>query len=126
MQLFRRDFWLPITGWLTALLLVALSGSCTTTRVKRYQNLLDPLIGSSKRTEVNHLLGTPVFCRPEGDRELCEYRTSAARNFTVPDMHRKAEAMGPDLSPYDQFDVLHVYYDGFDTFKEWEPFVIIE
>ncbi len=98
--------------------------SCTQTRVKKYQGMLEPLLGKAKQSEVNALLGNPISCKQEGRFEKCEYRTTSAQNNPVPDMFRKSEGIGPDLSPFEYFDVLHLYFDAFHILKEWEPVVI--
>ena len=108
---------------LRALLILVLV-SCTEMRVKKYNDLLNPRVGTAKKEEVGKLLGNPVSCSQELEGEKCEYRTSHARNHPVPDVYRQERALGPDLSPYDHFDVLHVRYDGFGILKSWEPVVI--
>ena len=109
-----------------AIALLLLLCGCTELRVKKYSSILDPMLGTAKKTEVNKLLGVPTTCAPEGVFEKCEYRTASARNRNepVPDAYRKQVAMGPDLSPYDHFDVLQVQYDGMGIFKDWQPVVI--
>jgi len=83
------------------------------------------MLGTAKKTEVNQVLGSPTSCKKTAEGlEECEYRTAAARNYPVPDAHKKQEAMGPDLSPYEYFDVLHVYYDSLGILKNWVPIVI--
>lgn len=99
-----------------------LIASCSQNRVKKYQNILDPLIGKGKKDEINALIGNPISCKSESRYEKCEYRTAHAQNTPVPDMFRKSE--GPDLSPYEYFDVLYLYFDAFQVLKEWEPVVI--
>ena len=100
--------------------------SCTELRVKKYRQMLEPKIGTTKKFEINKLLGSPAFCKQEVRYEKCEYRTMAAQNNQVPGIMRKEEGMGPDLSPYDYFDVLHLFYDGFEILREWEPVVLVE
>lgn len=97
--------------------------SCTQSRVKKYEGMLAPLVGKASQNQINALLGNPSFCRQENRFEMCEYRTATAHNTPVPDMFRKSESLGPDLSPYEYFDVLHLYFDSFHVLKEWEPFV---
>ena len=80
--------------------------SCTQSRVKKYEGALEPLIDKASQNQVNAVLGNPVFCRQESRYEMCEYRTAAGHNAPVPDMFRKSESLGPDLSPYEYFDVL--------------------
>lgn len=86
--------------------------------------MLDPKVGVAKKDEINKFLGNATWCTPEAGTEKCEYRTSRGSNHPVPDMYRKEEALGPDLSPYDRFDVLHLYYDAFGVLKDWEPVVL--
>ena len=98
---------------------------CTETRVKRYGNILDPLVGTARKTQVNRKLGIPAFCQLESPLERCEYRTARGRNEQIPYIHQKREGF-PDLSPYEHFDVLHLYYDGFGILRDWEPVVMIQ
>ena len=102
-------------------LLCALVAGCVTQRVKRYRDLLDPLVGKEKKANINRLLGKPANCEQEQDLEKCEYRTTKERNDPVPIVHERESALGPDLSPYDTFDVLYLYYDGFGVLKDWKP-----
>ncbi len=111
---------------LGTVLLCSLLISCSQTRVKKYQNVLEPLVGKAKKSEVNHLLGNPVSCKQEPPYEKCEYRTAYSQNNPVPDMFRKSEALSLDLSPYEYFDVLHLYFDSFHILKEWEPIVLAQ
>ena len=104
-------------------LLILLTG-CAISPVKRYRTIIDPLVGKSKQDEVNQVLGKPVFCIQEQTLQRCEYRTTAARNEETPYMHHKEIGFGPDLSPYDSFDVLDLYYDAFGVLKEWNPVVV--
>jgi hypothetical protein len=107
---------------LISCLIGILTLSCSQNRVKKYQNLLDPLVGKAKKDQINALIGNPVSCKNENRYEKCEYRTAHAQNTPVPDMFKKSE--GPDLSPYEYFDVLYLYFDPFHVLKEWEPVVI--
>lgn len=102
---------------------IILFSACTQPRIKKYQSLLEPKIGNSKKDEINKILGSPAWCTTEAGTEKCEYRTAHANNEPVPDMYRKEDSLGPDLSPYDRFDVLHVFYDSTGVFKDWEPVV---
>lgn len=97
---------------------------CTEPRVKKYSNILEPRVGSGKKDEIDRLLGNPTWCKEKEGLQKCEYRSSRANNAPVPDVFRKEEGMGPDLSPYDRYDVLHLTYDGFGVLKDWEPVVI--
>jgi len=99
---------------------------CTQTRVKKYEGILEPLIGKAPKSQVNKLLGNPVSCRQEARYEKCEYRSAFSQNNPVPEIFRRVEGLGPDLSPYEYFDVLHLYFDGFHVLKEWEPVVIMQ
>ncbi len=98
--------------------------SCTEPRVKKYQDILEPRVGSGKKEEIDKLLGNPTWCKDEDGTQKCEYRSSRANNSPVPDVYKKEEGMGPDLSPYDRYDVLHLKYDGFGVLKDWEPVVV--
>lgn len=111
-----------VSGCLLALLLLVTS--CVQTRVKTYDALIEPRLGKSKKSEMRAVLGNPIFCKQEEKYEKCEYRSAYSQNNPVPDMFRKSEAIAPDLSPYEYFDVLHLYYDGFHILQEWEPVVI--
>lgn len=104
-------------------LLGCLNG-CTETRVKRYANLLEPHIDHAKKQEMTAFLGAPTSCTQGEKYECCEYRTTRGRNETIPQIHKKEPGMGPDLAPYDYFDVIHLCYDGFGVLKEWDPVVL--
>ena len=108
------------------ILSVTLFVACSELRVKRYGDLLDPLLGSGSIAEVNRVLGKPTSCEALSLGKRCEYRTAAARNYTIPDAHRQLPGFGPDLSPYQYFDVLSVVYDHFGVFREWEPVAILQ
>lgn len=103
--------------------IILLSG-CTEFKIKKYQSILDSKLGSAKKAEINQILGSPVWCTTEAGSEKCEYRTSYANNQPVPDVYRKGDATSPDLSPYDRFDVLHLFYDATGVLKDWEPVVL--
>src|SRR5688572_15067600 len=95
---------------LLALALLTMFVACNQSNVKKYRDLLEPRVGSAKKDEINQLLGAPAWCRDEEGSQRCEYRTSRATNNPVPDMYRKEASLGPDLSPYDHFDVLHLHF----------------
>lgn len=109
---------------LLILLAIPICLACTETRVKRYSDMIEPHVGGASKSEMNKILGAPTYCHDEGKYEKCEYRTSRGRNESVPGIFWKEPAMGPDLTPYEHFDVLHLYYDGFSVLKEWEPIVL--
>lgn len=100
--------------------LLVCSVSCTTTRAKRFADVLDPMIGSGKKVELDSLLGRSVSCTAEGQESVCEYRTARMRNYPVPDAARRLDSSVPDLSPFEYFDVVLVRYDGFGVLKEWQ------
>ena len=100
--------------------------ACSEPRVKKYKGILDPQIGAATKLQINKLLGKPTFCKPEGKYDKCEYRTTRGRNEPTPSIHKKEEALGPDLSPYEHFDVLHLFYDGFGVLREWQPVVLVQ
>ena len=106
--------------------LVFLLSACAQSRVNKYNGLLESKVGRSDRNDVGRILGEPVKCSPEGDLEKCEYRTASAKNHPVPDVFKKQPAMGPDVSPYEHYDVLHLYYGKDGLLKEWKPVVILE
>ena len=110
--------------FLFGVLITLLCVSCTELRVKKYQNLIEPNLGNAKKPEMDKLLGNPIFCKQESRYEKCEYRTALGQNSQVPSIMRREQGLGPDLSPYDYFDVLHLYYDAFHTLREWEPVVL--
>lgn len=98
---------------------------CTHQRVDRYRSAIEPRVNKSKKAELDELLGSPVKCEPSKDGlERCEYRTASERNAPIPEVFRRNSTMGPDVSPYEYFDVLHLYYDSFGTLKEWSPVVV--
>jgi len=97
---------------------------CTEPRVKKYSSILEPRVGTAKKEEIDKLLGSPTWCKEYEGLKKCEYRSSRAENAPVPDVFRKQEGMGPDLSPYDRYDVLHLTFDNFGILKEWEPVVM--
>ena len=105
-------------------LTVILMTSCVQTRVKKYEAILEPKIGKSTKLDITSLLGNPIYCRQESKYEKCEYRSAYSQNGPVPDMFRKSDGLGPDLSPYEYFDVLYLYFDGFHVLQEWEPVVM--
>lgn len=77
-------------------------------------------------SQVNEVLGPPVSCAAEPNTNLtqCEYRTAMGRNLPTPDVHVRIPSMGPDLSPYDHFDVLHLHFDDTGVARDWTPMVI--
>lgn len=109
---------------LLILLTIFVCLACTETRIERYTDIIEPHVGGTHKAEMNKILGAPTFCKEEGKYEKCEYRTARGRNEPVPGVFRKEPAMGPDLTPYEHFDVLHLYYDSFAVLKEWEPIVV--
>jgi hypothetical protein len=86
--------------------------------------MLEPLVGSAKKAEISKLLGPPAFCVQEEAYERCEYRTNRGSNEPIPGIARQEASMGPDLSPYDYFDVLQIHYDNFGLLNQWEPIFI--
>jgi hypothetical protein len=98
--------------------------ACTQPTVKRYASLLDRKVNISKKSEMDQVLGEPVSCKQERAFQKCEYRTAQARNYPVPAIYEKQNAMGPDISPYEYFDVLHLFYDHEGILREWEPIVM--
>lgn len=108
-------------GVLIASLLII---GCTESRVKRYETMLQPLMGTAKKNDISKLLGAPAFCVQEEAYERCEYRTSRGSNDPVPGVARQEASMGPDLSPYDYYDVLQIHYDNFGLLNQWEPIFV--
>lgn len=109
---------------LSFLVIFLLSGACIHQKERRYQAILDPKVGKSTKAVLDKTLGEPVSCANEAAGQWCEYRTASASNDPVPDAYRKTATMGPDLSPYDQFDVLHLHYDSEGVLQAWEPIVV--
>ncbi len=101
-----------------SLCLLALT-SCVQPRVRRYQSALDPLLGQGKRADVDRILGRPVSCEKAGEGEKCEYRTAFGRNDPIPAASQKT-LLGPDLSPYEYYDVVRAEYDGLGIFRNWQ------
>lgn len=111
-----------IAAQLTLLWLVALV-ACTQTRTRRYSEIIDPLIGSGKKEELDKLLGNPAFCLQENLFQKCEYRTASAHNEPTPIVFTKVNTM-PDVSPYEYFDVIHLFFDDRRVLKEWQAVVV--
>lgn len=113
----------PLALILFTLSLAALS-ACTEPRVKPYQRLLDPEVGRANKARVTALLGNPVKCEITAGQESCEYRTTAGRNDPTPSVHRPSPGFGPDLSPFEHFDVIKAHYNDVGILREWEPMVL--
>jgi hypothetical protein len=109
--------------FLFLLLFAATVLSCTQPRTKRYSDMIDPLVGSAKKEEVDRLLGVPAFCRQETALQKCEYRTASGRNAPTPEVFSKKTTI-PDVSPYEYFDVIHLFYDDRRVLKEWQAVVV--
>ena len=63
---------------------------------------------------------------PEGDwgTALADFEKQATgRNAPTPMVFTKSSTM-PDVSPYDYFDVIHLFYDDQRVLTEWQPIVI--
>lgn len=103
---------------------ISLIVACTESRVKRYNDLIEPEIGKGSKKEISKLLGAPTFCNEKGKYEVCEFRTTRGRNEQTPYVHLKQPAMAPDLTPYEHFDVIQVSFDGFGVVQSWEPIVL--
>lgn len=109
---------------LAFLLTLALAlSACTQTPVRRYSDMIDPLVGSGKKEELDRLLGFPASCRQESVFQKCEYRTASGRNAPTPMVFTKQPGK-PDLSPYESFDVIHLFYDDQRILKEWQAVVL--
>lgn len=116
-----------MTKSLLFILMGLLFFGCAQKRIKRYQSMLDPKVNESKKEELDKLLGPPVSCSVEvGGLNKCEYRTAAGRNQPTPAAFRKSKTMKIDVSPFQQFDVLHLYYDSDRILKQWEPVVLTD
>ena len=109
--------------YLGFLLLLFFTG-CTESMVKRYADVIEPQLGSATKSDFRKLFGPPAFCKPDKDWELCEYRTAHTRNYPTPRMYAKNPTFGPDLSPYEFFDVIHLYYNEWGILQEWDPVVV--
>jgi hypothetical protein len=112
---------------LFALALCALSVvACTQTRLRRYGELLDPLVGGESKAKVATILGAPSRCESYDGGQRCEYRTAAGRNTASIGVLAPNPAMGPNLAPYEHFDVINVYFNNVGLMREWEPIVLPE
>ena len=106
---------------------LALTGvivGCAHSRIRRYEKLLEPEIGLGTKADMRALFGAPVNCNKSKGLERCEYRTARERNDPVPAVMMKTQGLGPDVSAYEYFDVLHLFYDDFGVLREWAPIVI--
>jgi len=92
--------------------------ACSHSPLKRLEEAMDPMIGK-KRVEVESAVGQPVQCQPLQGSTRCEYRTLIGRNEQAPAAHKPEPGMGPDLSPYEFFDVIEAFYDETGTLKDW-------
>lgn len=106
------------------LLAIFLIAACTESRIKRYSDIIEPSIGSGTKRDFTKLLGAPTFCRQDAKYEVCEYRTARGRNEPVPYVHKKDPAMGPDLTPFEHYDVIQISFDGFGVAQSWDPLVL--
>lgn len=113
-----KSTFVPIT--LLGLLAVA---ACTQLRTRRYSEMIDPLIGTGKKEELDQLLGNPTFCLQQSQLQKCEYRTATGRNAPTPMVFAKTTTM-PDVSPYEYFDVIHLFYDDRRILTDWQAIVI--
>lgn len=104
--------------------LAVIATGCTQSRVRRYEELLDKHVGSEKKDRIATVLGAPAKCIPAEGGERCEYRTNAGRNRSSPGVHAPAPGFGPDTSPYEFFDVIHVFYNDVGLMREWQPVVL--
>ncbi len=103
------------------LLIFLLLAGCTQPTVRRYGEMIDPKIGSANKNDMARLFGVPIICRPEGIYETCEFRTARGNNAPVPSVHQQNPAMGPDLSPYEHFDVILLQFDALGVLRSWKP-----
>jgi hypothetical protein len=112
-------------SWKFLGLFLLLLCACTEHRVKRYAEILEPRVGVATKEEVTAQLGQPAFCRPDSQYQLCEYRTASGRNAQTPEVYRRQSGFGgPDVSPYEHFDVIHAYFDNFGTLRDWKAIVV--
>jgi len=103
------------------LLLILACFGCVENRIKKFDALLNPLLGHAQKKQVSEALGNPVKCRLDQSGETCEYRSAAGRNDSVPAVHRKEPGFGPDVSPYDAYDPIQVQFDAVGVMKDWKP-----
>ncbi len=108
---------------LALLWLLVLIVACTQPRMRRYSEVIDPMVGSGKKEELDRLLGNPTFCQQEKAFQKCEYRTAMGHNAPTPIVFTKMTHM-PDVSPYEYFDVIHLFYDDLRVLKEWQAVVL--
>lgn len=95
--------------------------SCTHTALRRYGDLIEPQIGRANKADMARQLGSPENCKSDGNYENCEFRTSRGKNAQVPAVHQRAPGMGPDLSPYEHFDVISLQFDSLGVLRGWKP-----
>lgn len=108
--------------WIAVVFLLA---GCAQTPVDRYKNLINPRVESkATRAEMDQLLGKPAICHKHSPYSRCEYRTTAGRHRPTPIVFKKSRTMRVDTSPYDYFDVLHLYYNADGQLKKWEPVAV--
>lgn len=96
--------------------------ACSQSRVRRYEELIEPQLGKANKDEMSRLLGAkPTKCEKVKLYEQCEYRTARERNDPVPGEYSTGLAGSPDLKPFAYFDVIHLYYDETEVLREWSP-----
>ncbi len=113
--------------------------SCAQSPIKRYNALLDSHVGASNKRTVATLLGAPKSCeRKEATErceiadgknvcekkeavETCEFHTAKGQNGPRPSVYRPQPGFGPDLSPYENMDVLTLTFDNEGILRGWEP-----
>ena len=106
---------------LLSLFFLFLVAGCASTQLSRLEETMDPMVGVAKRGDVEKSLGNPTQCVTEKGMLRCEYRTLIARNEPVPSAHKKEPGFGPDLSPYEFFDVIEAFYDDTGLLRDWRP-----
>lgn len=82
------------------------------------------MVGVKKRGEVERLIGEPVKCATQGNLTRCEYRTLIGRNDPAPATSKKEPGFGPDLSPYEFFDVIEIFYNETGLMTDWRALSI--
>jgi len=123
---YRRNGGRPLRAVLHGIAILALGPllACSLSPLKRLEEAMDPMVGVKKKQEVERVIGEPVQCHSNTGTTRCEYRTLIGRNDPAPATHKKEPGMGPDLSPYEFFDVIEAFYDETGMLKDWHALSI--
>ena len=114
-----------LVSWTALFLLPLLLQACASSPLRRLEESMDPMVGKKKRGEVERLVGQPVKCSSPQPMTRCEYRTLIGRNDPAPVTSKVEPGFGgPDLSPYEFFDVIEIFYDATGMMSDWRPLSI--